>query len=187
MKLSVGTKSLLFGVHSFWLHPFLVLVAWFKLYSWPKELPIYISFICHDLGYLGKTNMDGPEGETHPESGAQIMHRLFDKRIVLGKTVIYGSNKWRDFCLYHSRTYAARDSAEVSKLCCADKVAILLMPRFLFLFLARLSGEINEYKETDGMPNAADWYWYESLREKTRTWVLNNCRNNKYSARFDFK
>ena len=32
----------------------------------------------HDLGYWGKPNMDGTEGETHPEFGAKVMHFLFD-------------------------------------------------------------------------------------------------------------
>ena|SRR5579864_8614118 len=164
MALSVGTKSLLYGVHAFWLHSFFILAAWIKLYGWPRELPIYISFVCHDLGYFGKPNMDGPEGERHPELGAKIMHYLFDKRIVLKnrtsitKNVIYGSSKWQDFTLYHSRKYVKRDNVQPSKLCCADKVAFLLMPRSIYLFLARLSGEIEEYKTESHMQNASDWY-----------------------------
>ena len=34
----VGTKSVLFGAHAFWLHPFALAVAWWKLYRWTPAL-----------------------------------------------------------------------------------------------------------------------------------------------------
>lgn len=75
--MKVGTKSVLFGAHCFLLHPFFVAIAWIKLYGFPFDLRIWIAFFVHDLGYWGKPNMDGPEGETHVELGAKIMH-IFD-------------------------------------------------------------------------------------------------------------
>lgn len=72
--IKVGTKSVLYGVHCFFIHPFVVAVAWIKLFGWPLDHRIWIAFFVHDLGYWGKPNMDGKEGETHPELGAKIMH-----------------------------------------------------------------------------------------------------------------
>src|SRR5688572_8618904 len=67
-----GTLSVLFGVHQFLWHPITVLRAWRHLYGrWPKWHWI-IAILCHDLGYWGKPNMDGPEGQTHPEAGAEL-------------------------------------------------------------------------------------------------------------------
>ena len=76
--MKVGTKSVLFGVHCFFLHPIFVAIAWTKLYGFPFDPRIWVAFFVHDLGYWGKPNMDGPEGETHVELGAKIMHFLFD-------------------------------------------------------------------------------------------------------------
>jgi hypothetical protein len=75
--MKVGTKSVLFGAHCFFMHPFFVATAWTKLYGFPLDPRIWIAFFVHDLGYFGKPNMDGPEGETHVEFGAKIMH-FFD-------------------------------------------------------------------------------------------------------------
>ena len=74
--MNVGTKSLLFGVHQFIWHPVTVLIAWVSLYGRPtwREL---ICIIVHDWGYWGAPNMDGEEGERHPEVGAEIALRLF--------------------------------------------------------------------------------------------------------------
>lgn len=75
--MKLGTKSILFGAHQFLLHPVFVAIAWIKLYGFPYDPRIWIAFFVHDLGYWGKPNIDGPEGEVHPELGANIMH-LFD-------------------------------------------------------------------------------------------------------------
>lgn len=77
-KMKTGTKSLLFGAHQFILHPIFVAAAWIKLYGFPFDLRIWVAFLVHDFGYWGKPNMDGTEGERHPETGAKIMHWLFD-------------------------------------------------------------------------------------------------------------
>ena len=74
----VGTKSVLFGAHAFWLHPWVVAAAWWKLYGFPWDPRLWVAFFVHDLGYWGKPNMDGPEGERHVEWGAQYMYRWFD-------------------------------------------------------------------------------------------------------------
>lgn len=74
----IGTKSVLFGAHCFFLHPWFVALAWWKLYGFPRDPRLWVAFFVHDLGYIGKPNMDGPEGETHPEFGARVM-RWFDR------------------------------------------------------------------------------------------------------------
>ena len=46
----------------------------------PNDKSLWVAFFVHDIGYLGKPNMDGPEGERHVEVGARIMSFLFDGR-----------------------------------------------------------------------------------------------------------
>jgi hypothetical protein len=175
--LRVGTKSVLFGAHAFWLHPGLVVLAWWKLYGFPRDIRLWVAFFVHDLGYWGKPNMDGTEGEKHPEFGARIMHILFDKRmyrvfsddpeymITQGwefLETVEESNRgmlhrytrkqtyWHDFCLYHSRFYARRDDKPISKLCIADKLSFCLEPAWLYLPRVIASGEIKEYMAISG-------------------------------------
>ena len=74
----VGTKSVLFGAHAFWLHPFFVAAAWARLYGFPWDPRLWLAFFVHDLGYWGQPNMDGEEGEKHPEWAAQVMFRWFE-------------------------------------------------------------------------------------------------------------
>lgn len=78
--MKIGTKSVLFGAHCFFLHPWFVAAAWWKLYGFPFDPRLWVAFFVHDLGYWGKPNMDGIEGERHPYFGAKIMQRLFDKK-----------------------------------------------------------------------------------------------------------
>lgn len=73
----VGTKSVLFGAHCLLIHPWFVALAWWKLYGFPVDLRLWVAFFVHDLGYWGMPNMDGLEGERHPELGARLM-RVFD-------------------------------------------------------------------------------------------------------------
>src|SRR3989304_6702871 len=113
--MKVGTKSVLFGAHQFMIHPWFVGSAWTKLYGFPWDPRLWVAFFVHDVGYIGKPNMDGPEGETHVEFGANIMGKFFGK-------------EWKDFCLYHSRFYAKRDGAKFSRLCPADKLGVALTP-----------------------------------------------------------
>ena len=48
--MKVGTKSVLFGAHAFWLHPFFVAVAWTRLYGFPWDPRLWVAFFVHDLG-----------------------------------------------------------------------------------------------------------------------------------------
>lgn len=165
--MKIGTKSVLFGAHCFFIHPWFVLIAWWKLYGFPWDPRYWIAFFVHDLGYWGKPNMDGPEGETHVEFGARIMGFLFDRQsiylsyrtdkhyysngkrmcLTVGSLIdINGtSGKWADFSRYHSRFYAKKDGVKPSRLCIADKFAIYMEPTWLYLPRVNWSGEIYEY------------------------------------------
>jgi hypothetical protein len=180
-----GTKSLLFGVHQFILHPIFVALAYWHLYGFPWDPRLWLAILVHDWGYWGKPNMDGPEGEKHVELGAAIMGRLFDRGIAGfeyqewhhgGKGVPWrvGTEEfnrlrldgwrifyigcsmtvldrpihrrtWRNFCRYHSRHTAKQEGQPFSRLCVADKLSIFLMPAWLYLPLARMTGELSGY------------------------------------------
>jgi hypothetical protein len=173
----VGTKSVLFGAHCFFLHPWFVAAAWRKLYGFPWDPRLWVAFFVHDIGYLGKPNMDGPEGEAHPEFGARIMGRLFDRdRFGMGDAARY---RWHDFCLFHSRFYAKKEGVNPSLLCVADKLSICLTPAWLYLPMARATGEIHEYMKhadegkyvTMNIPTARQRDWYLGVQEYLRRWV----------------
>lgn len=140
--MNIGTRSILFGAHQFLLHPCLVFLGWWKLYGFPWDPRLWVAFIVHDLGYWGKPNMDGPEGETHPEFGAKLMCALFE-------VPFYGRwrKPWYDFTISHSRFYARKAGIEPSRLCYADKMATAIMPWWLYLPLVNLTGEIHEYMD----------------------------------------
>lgn len=168
--MKVGTKSVLFGAHCFLLHPIFVALGWIKLYGFPLDPRIWIAFFVHDLGYWGKPNMDGTEGETHVELGAKIMS-IFDYRFLvkeihsiyrnypyytnLGYKSIFqfkgyalikrNTHYWHDFSLYHSRYYAKKNNKPVSKLCFADKLAFSYTPQILYILMTSATGEIYEY------------------------------------------
>lgn len=185
--MKVGTKSVLFGAHCFLWHPLFVAIAWIKLYGWTWDPRIWIAFVVHDLGYWGKPNMDGPEGELHVEFGARVMHRLFDRPKVEKHVEFYCTRlqyeklfkegwipyyvrgahlfferkihptAWRDFCLYHSRYYAKKDDARPSQLCFADKLSICLTPWWLYLPAVNATGEIKEYLKNAQYENQQHW------------------------------
>jgi len=168
--MKIGTKSVLFGVHAFWWHPIMVAIAWIRLYGFPFDIRIWIAFFVHDLGYFGKPNMDGPDGETHPEFGAKVMG-FFDYRFMIlsirfiyknypeytnlgyksvfefnGYTLIKrNTHFWHNFCLYHSRFYSKKVGAFPSKLCFADKLSVCYDPKWFYILRGVLSGEIYEY------------------------------------------
>ena len=170
--MKLGTKSLLYGAHCFLLHPWFVAAAWTRIYGFPFDPRLWIAFFVHDLGYLGKPNMDGTEGQTHVELGATIMRILFGK-------------PWGDFTRYHSRFYAKRDGRHFSRLCVADKLALSLTPPWLYLPMVRRTGEIQEYKAvtncriTQGEPQGTmpastisqDEQWYAQIQEYARRWA----------------
>lgn len=140
----IGTRSLLYGIHAFYLHPWFVAWAWWKLYGFPTSLPLWVAFFVHDLGYLGKPNMDGEEGESHPALGGRIMTRFFGP-------------EWGDFTLCHSRHYARLKGRNFSQLCVADKLASLLYPKWMYIILARLTGEMVEYRKGSGDRQTKAW------------------------------
>ena len=162
--MKIGTKSVLFGAHCFFLHPWFVAAAWTKLYGFPLDPRLWVAFFVHDLGYIGKPNMDGPEGERHPSTGAELMV-LFDAyepysflsrwrylaRIVTPIcNALWGRNApggttWYCFCFYHSRFLAKQYGTTPSQLCPADKFSFCLTPRWLYLPMVRATGEIREY------------------------------------------
>ena len=130
----VGTRSLLFGVHHWLLHPLMVAEAWRRLYGARSmfSLPLWVAFIVHDWGYWGCSDMDGKEGKRHPVRGAEIMRALFGLR-------------WGQFCLLHSRSFAKSMGSAPSRLALADKLATAVYPVGLYLWLAEFSGELEEY------------------------------------------
>jgi hypothetical protein len=162
--MKIGTKSVLFGAHCFILHPWFVALAWWKLYGFPFNPLLWIAFFVHDLGYFGKPNMDGDEGELHPYWGACVMG-------IFGK-------KWFDFTLYHSRFLAKKNNAHFSKLCVADKLAIALTPSWLYLPMVNWTGEIHEYMK-DAAINSngqipiqdSQLFWHKSVQEYVVKWV----------------
>jgi hypothetical protein len=169
LALPVGTRSVLYGAHQFLLHPIFVALAWWRLYGFPRDARIWIAFYVHDVGYIGKPNMDGPEGEMHVEAGAKWMERWFGP-------------EWGNFCRYHSRSYADRDGQPISRLCVADKFALVLTPWWLYLPMARATGEIHEYRrlsDTQGagkyarmnLATEGDLAWYRSVQDHLKRWV----------------
>ncbi len=182
--MTIGTKSILFGVHQFGIHPWFVAWAWWKLYGFPWDPRLWVAFFIHDLGYFGKPNMDGPEGERHPEFGADVMHLLFDPK---GEHT-RGKCHWGDFCANHSRFLAKRDGQPFSRLCVADKLAIGLCPGWLYLPLAWLSGELAEYMEGKNARTPAGtrspWEWYQAVRRYCTQWALehSDCRSDTWTG-----
>lgn len=154
-----GTKSLLFGVHCFWFHPWCVALAWWRLFGFPWDPRLWVAFIIHDWGYFGKKAMDDEDGESHPELGAEIMGRLF-------------GNEWAFFCLLHSRYYAKSINAEVSKLCYADKLSVIYVPDWLYVLQGTLSGEIWEYLEISKSDTYNPYKWIRRYKQWAVRWVI---------------
>jgi hypothetical protein len=168
--MKIGTKSILFGAHCFLIHPIFIAIAWIKLYGFPWKIQYWIAFFVHDLGYWGKPNMDGQEGETHVELGAKIMDFFFGK-------------EWSNFTKYHSRYYAEKDKANFSKLCVADKLAVVLEPTWLYLPRVILSGEVKEYMElvknggkysSVNIDTNSKRSWFRDVKKKLKKWVYEN-------------
>ena len=169
----VGTKSVIFGVHSILVHPFFVAYAWSKLFGFPWDPRLWLAFLVHDVGYLGKSNMEGPEGQQHVVLGGRIVGWLFGP-------------EWRDFTLCHSRHWAERVGKRYSKLCLADKLAFVLTPAWLYIPMARFSGELREYMRVSSerqlggrvsnfelslLKSRDPRVWLEGLKLYTRRWI----------------
>jgi hypothetical protein len=146
--MSVGTKSLLVGVHQLLWHPITVYLAWCRLYGRPTVRET-ICILVHDWGYWGSQDIDGHSGIDHPKVGSKIAGRLF-------------GDYYRELVLLHSRHLAGKLGATPSKLCWADKASILFDPEWFYLLRARASGELAEYRE-----NAS---WRVGIEESDRKW-----------------
>jgi hypothetical protein len=189
----IGTKSVLFGAHQFLIHPWFVAWAWKKLYGFPRDPRLWVAFFVHDLGYWGKPNMDGKEGEWHPMLGSRIMWFLFDRECwdehwLWGLVTEYCNRRWGhqkqgmswgSFSLYHSRYLAKSVGHPYSRLCVADKLAIALTPAWLYLPLVNLTGEIKEYLKNAQVRESNHWKptgydqrkWYAQLRTYMTEWA----------------
>ena len=169
--MKLGTKSLLFGAHQFVLHPLYVALAWRKLYGcFPRDFPIWLAIMVHDWGYWGLSEIDGAEGEHHPELGARLVGALCDHRVYS----IYAGD-WYRFTAGHSRPYARLIGIQTSALMNADKLAAVLMPRWLYVLLVWLSSEWHEYRTRwtaagtyPGKPSDNAWMWSGHLRDNWR-------------------
>lgn len=196
-RIPMGTRSVLIGAHCFFLHPWFVAAAWWKLFGFPWDPRLWVAFFVHDLGYIGKRAMDDEDGETHPLLGAFIMGLLFDRRPSVEiwersegdgwsaehLVSVDRDTRWHDFSLLHSRYYAKRLGKPFSRLCLADKLSFALTPRWLYLPMVNLTGEIHEYlgraKTADtkaGHFKAADYSarqkeWHVELCRYMRSWV----------------
>ena len=186
--MTTGTKSVLFGAHQFLLHPWFVAWGWWTLYGFPFDPRLWVAFFVHDLGYIGKPNMDGPEGELHPYLGARIMAVLFDRPFRRRMNGIYGLGPWGHFCLLHSRYYAKSLGKQPSRLCMADKLAIALTPGWLYLPMVLATGEVHEYMahakhrvvgninitddEKRRVVSASQVEWYTGVQSYCRRWAF---------------
>jgi hypothetical protein len=185
---TLGTKSVLYGAHCFFLHPWFVAKAWHQLYGWRRVKDRYVGevsllnprlwlvFMLHDIGYIGKVNMDDEIGETHPNTGAVIAGKMFGQG-------------WYWFSLLHSRYYAKRLNMPPSLLCIADKLSLALTPGWLYLPAVRATGEIAEYMRLDLQRAAAgevqrvvtyadeqrvrerEVLWFKDVQKYMRDWV----------------
>lgn len=151
----VGTKSVLFGVHAFWIHPILVGLSWQKIYKvWPGW-PEWVAIFLHD-NYWGLPNIDGVEGKQHPARNAKLAQWL-------------GGRYAEELVRFHSRAFASAAERNPSSLCAPDKYSILLEPEWFYLLRARLSGEIKEFVnnaiETEALPvGSADREWLQQYK-----------------------
>lgn len=146
--LPIGTKSVLFGAHCFFLHPFFVAAGWTKLYGFPFDPRLWVAFFVHDIGYWGCPDMDGEIGERHVEFGARIMSAFDNSHPHISHREYWDRSlrtKWHDFSLYHSRHYAKMHGAAPSRLCFADKLAFNYQIKPLYLWMTKLTGELDEY------------------------------------------
>lgn len=162
--MKVGTKSVLFGAHCFLIHGWFVALAWWKLFGFRKvkdpylgqvslwDPRLWVVFFIHDLGYWGRPNMDGAEGELHPLPAASFMSQMFDHPtswryvdVHAGEWPGHVLGPWGHFCLFHSRFLSKRCGNPYSMLCVADKLAVALEPWWLYLPRVIATGEIEEY------------------------------------------
>lgn len=181
--MKVGTKSLLFGAHQFLLHPIFVTLAWKKLYKkWPNKMERGCVLI-HDWGYYSKPNMDGAEGETHPEWAANWALQHMDShtdKVMDGYMCLHKYRNrppWCSLLLFHSRFYAKKFKNKPSKLCWADKLGTAMYPVWLWVLLCKLTGELDEYmtamkhREDMGPVEENPFKYFRAYREKVKRMI----------------
>src|SRR5574343_1645186 len=141
--MTIGTKSLLFGVHQIFIHPIFVLLGWSALYGIRDTIRVYgfiwflkllVCIVIHDWGYFGKPNMDGEEGKLHPALSEKIADYLFGK-------------EFGDLTGCHSKSYAKLTGRKPSALCWADKLAFCIQPFWMYNLMAGSTKECDEYIE----------------------------------------
>ena len=183
--MKVGTKSVIGGAHCFLLHPCFVAWGWTRLFGFPWDPRLWFAFALHDIGYIGRGDMDGPEGEKHVVLGARIVGSLFGPA-------------WEDECLRHSRYWCRRMGSPISRLCLADKMAFALTPAWLYLPMTKWAGELREYMTRSRERQAGDnsftveeemlvrsevpEEWLRGLQSYTLRWVDRN-RNQFVTSR----
>lgn len=154
--LSLGTKTLLFGVHQVFIHPFMVTVSWIILY---KSLPSWRELVCifiHDWGYWGKADLKGRQGDMHPLLGARIAKTLFGP-------------KFEMFILGHSTFFCKRMAIPCSKLMAPDKYWHCIIPYWFYWILAAPTGELRHYRDLNharqvANPDVSDAEWFNALQ-----------------------
>jgi hypothetical protein len=169
----VGTKSVLFGAHAFFLHPLAVLLGYVCVYGVPRDPRLLLGILVHDVGYWGMDSVEGEDSDNHVELGGRIMDRLCGRQ-------------WGDFVRRHSRSWCERHRESYSRLCVADKLAFVITPAWLYLPMAGASGELGEYmavadgREAGGKFTEAERrllqsgdpkLWLKGLKSYTRRWV----------------
>ena len=102
--------------------------------------------------------MDGPHGRNHPILGAKLVSLLL-------------GHDCGQLVRFHSRALAALEGQSPSRLCAPDKLAFTYYPWPLYRFLARLSGELAEYKLRMGFQGSCDEEWMKHTETLALGWV----------------
>lgn len=144
-----GTKTVLFGTHQFILHPIFVFAAWLiRYHSFPK-LHQLLAIAVHDLGLLGRKDVDGTDGERHPQIVHDILEHIgnFLSLRGLSRISVFFYSAAAEV-IGHSRFYVINSNGKynLSMLFQADKLGSALYPSWLYIPLGLLSGEIREYQ-----------------------------------------
>lgn len=153
--MKIGTKSVICGAHCWPIHTIMLFISWWRLYGFPWDPRLWVAFACHDLGYIGKPDMDGDEGLMHPILGARIMTLLFDHSDDREEIAVLAENMaasrwielgpWGIFTACHSRSFAKRCNLPTSRLCIADKYVMAIEPTWLYLPRVIATREVEEY------------------------------------------
>lgn len=166
--MTVGTRSILFGVHQFLIHPIVVTLAWRRWHGrWPRGKAEWVAIAVHDLGYWGCPDMDGERGRRHPLRSAHIALWILRHDRAARQQAM-------NLVLGHSRYFCSIRRQPTSALYEPDKLSVLYEPRWLYLLRAIASGEIWEYISfapaalSSGSKWSRPWRWLNWYRAKTQ-------------------